>query len=68
MEINEVNSGIRISQPTLNLLMYADDIVCITHDYDSAEVQVDTLSRWCDTWGMFVNTKKTQVVRVRPYQ
>ena len=68
LEMNELNKGLQIHQHTLNLLMYADDIVCLAPDHKNTQMQLDLLSNWCDEWGMFVNVKKTQVVHVRHHQ
>ena len=68
IEINDLNVGIDIGGHKLNLLMYADDIVLISPDTRSAQQQLDILTRWCSTWGMHINAKKSQVVHVRPHQ
>ena len=67
-QLNALNIGIDIGGGKLNLLVYADDIVCIAPDEKSAQKQMDILSSWCSTWGMYVNIKKTQVVHVRHHQ
>lgn len=67
-DINRANVGIDIGGHKLNLLMYADDIVLISPDSTSAQLQLDVLTEWCSSWGMFINTKKSQIVHVRPHQ
>ena len=67
-EINELNAGIETGDKKLNLLMYADDIICLAPGHREAQKQMDVLSKWCNTWGMCVNVKKTQVVHVRHHQ
>ena len=52
----------------LNLLMYADDIVLVAPTTEAAQRQLDVMTDWCETWGMAINSKKSQVLHIRPHQ
>ena len=67
-EMNELNRGIDVGQHKLNLLMYGDDIFCLAPGHTDAHAQMDVLRKWCLTWGMFINVRKTQVIHVRHHQ
>ena len=64
-EIKEVGVGAYISGEQLALLMYADDIVLISTNEAGAQAQLDVMSKWCDTWAMKINAKKSQVIHAR---
>ena len=46
----------------LPLLMYAGDIVILSDTHTDAQEQLDFMTKWCSTWGMMPNIKKTQVL------
>ncbi len=48
--------------------MYADDVVLISPSADCAQQQLDIMAKWCETWGMSINLKKSQIVHVRNHQ
>ena len=52
----------------VSLLMYADDIVLLSANVESAQKQLDVMTSWCERWGMAINPKKSQVLHVRNYQ
>ncbi len=68
VQINELNVGIPIEDKKLNILLYADDIVLISPDHASAQLQLNVLSDWCVKWGMYINVGKSQVLHVRHHQ
>ena len=67
-ELNELNVGVNVGRHKLNLLMYVDDIVILSPDTNSAQLQLNVLTNWCSRWGMYINAKKSQVLHVRPHQ
>ena len=48
--------------------MYADDVVLLSGSAEDAQTQLDLMTRWCATWGMKPNIKKSQVVHHRNHQ
>ena len=55
--INALNVGIQVKEHCMNLLMYADDIVLTSPNVKSAQKQLDLITSWWKTWGMFINSK-----------
>lgn len=51
-----------INNRKLSCLMYADDIVLFSETRDGLQECLDRFSRYCDTWGLEVNTDKSKVV------
>ena len=49
----------------LCVLCYADDIVCIGEQEEDVQTMLNIIHKWCQTWSMSVNTKKTQIVHFR---
>ena len=45
-------------------LLYADDLVAISLTTDGMQAQMDALASYCDSWGLTVNTLKTEHMRV----
>ncbi len=68
VQINELNAGIPIDDKKLNILLYADDIVLVSPDHASAQLQLNVLSEWCNKWGMYINVGKSQTLHVRHHQ
>ncbi len=64
-EINNVGAGAYIGGEQISLLMYADDIVLISKDEQGAQAQLDIMTKWCSTWSMKINAKKSQIIHVR---
>ena len=50
-------SGMRISH-----LLWADDLILLSMDKYTAQKQLNTLAKFCSTWGIEINELKTQVV------
>ena len=67
-ELNDCNAGINIGGEQLSLLMYADDIVLLSPDINKTQILLNTMTSWCQKWGMKINSKKSQVVHVRHHQ
>ena len=42
--------------------MYADDVVILSDTHSDAQEQLDLMTKWCSTWGMVPNIKKSQVL------
>ena len=46
----------------LNCLLYADDLVLISHSARGLEKALSVLSKFCDNWLLSVNPKKTKIM------
>ena len=45
-----------------NALMYADDLILISHSQEGLQNQIDILNDYCLNWNLAINTKKTKVL------
>ncbi|GIL46224.1 hypothetical protein Vafri_3256, partial [Volvox africanus] len=61
VEACPVVDGLRIP-----LLLYADDLTLFARSRSRMERLLEVLSRWCETFGMHVNVKKTEMLEVAP--
>ena len=50
------------NRSNLNCLLYADDLVLISHSAKGLEKALPILSEYCDKWLLSVNSKKTKVM------
>ena len=64
-ELNTADLGVPIGDTNLSILMYADDVVLLSGSHDDAQAQLNIMTEWCKTWGMYPNIKKSQVVHHR---
>ena len=46
----------------LNCLLYADDLILISHTAEGLQTALNTLSQFCNDWLLNINPKKTKVV------
>ena len=44
----------------INALLYADDLVLISPSKEGLQKQIDTLTEYCKTWKLKINSKKTK--------
>ena len=68
MEIKDLNVGFPVADMCISLLLYADDIVLFAPDEEKLQSMLNVVDEWCRTWGMEINSKKTQILHVRNYQ
>ena len=64
-EINLCDSGIKVGNRAISLLMYADDIVLISDSATGLQNLLHATDRWCHKWQMSINTDKSQIVHFR---
>ena len=64
IDINQTN----ISQEALfiNILLYADDIVCMAESEHDLQELLNIVENWCRKWRLEVNLMKTNIMHVRP--
>ena len=55
-------TGIRTQDVIISILMYVDDVDIISDSHENAQKQLDIMTKWCNTWRMIPNIKKSQVV------
>ena len=63
--LNKIDSKFTLDDITIILLMFADDMVIFCTSAENLQNSLDRLYSYCDTWGLSVNTDKTQVVGFR---
>ena len=44
----------------LNCLLYADDLILISHTSEGLQKSLDTLSKFCNDWLLNINLKKNE--------
>ena len=44
------------------LIMYADDLILITHSKNGLQAGIDRLNQYCELWKLKANTDKTQIM------
>ena len=49
----------------INLLMYADDMCCMSYSREGLQLALNDLSDYCDKWGLEVNTLKSKCMVFR---
>ena len=67
-EIKDLNVGVPVADIDISLLLYADDIVLLAPNDEKLQSVLNVVHKWCRTWGMEINSKKTQILHVRNYQ
>ena len=49
----------------LNILLYADDIVCLAENEADLQDIIGIIENWCTKWRLEVNMSKTNILHVR---
>ena len=71
LELKDLGIGIEVnpdgegSSILLNVLLYADDIVCLAINEEELQIMLFTVQEWCRKWRLEVNLLKTNVLHVR---
>ena len=60
------NIGIEIENLIMTSLLFADDMVILSKTREGLQAGLDSLKRYCDTWGLTVNRSKTKCVAFKP--
>ena len=50
----------------LNILLYADDLVCMAETEVELQELLNIIENWCSKWRLEVNLTKTNIMHVRP--
>ena len=71
-EIKESNIGVNLNvnggpniDYTFNILLYADDIVCLAETENDLQSILIIVENWCKKWRLEVNLTKTNILHVR---
>ncbi len=64
-DFNHLGKDIQIDDVNLSLLMCADDLAILSDSPENAQELLDVMTKWCNTWGMISNIRKSQVVHHR---
>lgn len=63
--VDFIKGGVKVREVEINMLMYADDIVFVSDDPGRLQSMINRLKTYCDTWGLTVNTGKTQIIKLK---
>jgi exonuclease III len=58
----------KLGSKPVGCLMYADDLVLLSESQEGLQTHLDNLTRYCDTWGLNINTNKTKIIVFSPRQ
>ena len=50
---------------TINSLQYADDLIIFANSQEVMQKHLDSLSEYCDKWGLSINTQKTKFMAIQ---
>ena len=59
------NVGVQMGRKLVQMLLYADDMVLLTHNPMELQQMLDVLHQFCSAKGMEVNVRKTEIVVFR---
>ena len=63
---NEINDpDLNTDELLINLLMYADDMCCLSYSRQGLQLALNKLSDYCSKWGLTVNSSKTKCIVFR---
>ena len=71
IDLNEILDGESVpnipeSLLFINILLYADDIVCLAENETDMQELLIIVENWCRKWRLEVNLSKTNIMHVRP--
>ena len=58
LQIKELDKGIAIGNVKIDLLLYADDIVCMAENERNLQEMIMVIQEWCEKWRLELNTVK----------
>jgi hypothetical protein len=64
-EINMLDKGVEFGQDKLSILLYADDVVLLSHSADGLQSMLDSLDQWSKKWKVYVNRTKSKIIHFR---
>lgn len=68
VSIKAMNKGVNVGGKNISILLYADDIVLLAPTENKLQEMLNHVNSWCNTWGMKINSTKTQILHVRNHQ
>ena len=60
-EVAEHEDGVPLMNATLNMMMFADDIVLLSTSAQGLRKHLETLEDYCSKWNLQINAAKTKV-------
>ena len=67
IEIKNSNIGIILNENlTVNILLYADDIVLLAENEEDLQAMLFIVECWCKRWRLEINLSKTNIMHIRP--
>ena len=56
------NKGVTLNHTNLNCLMYADDLVILSHSAKEMKRKLHILEEYCNKWRLIINTNKSKLL------
>lgn len=60
--VDDLPGGINIASSTINVLLYADDLVLLSESPENLQLMINRLASYCNKWGLTINTAKSKVM------
>ena len=64
-EVKQLEKGVQCGYVSVDILLYADDIILLSENEDDLQKMLTCVNEWCKKWKMCINQKKTQVMHFR---
>ena len=59
---NVTNDPLMIGDTSINCLLYADDIILLSHSEEGLQKSLNTLDHFCSSWKLEVNEQKSKIM------
>lgn len=59
IEIKHLDLGIHLDSVTVDILLYADDVVLLAETGEDLQAMINVLQNWCCTWRLSIKYAKT---------
>ena len=65
VELKSLNSGVKVGNTGICILLYADDIVLLSDSEEKLQALLNHLNTWCNKWQLVINSDKSKIVHFR---
>ena len=66
LQIKLLGKGVQVGNDMVSIFLYADDVVLLADNPTDLQLMIDSLLDWCNSNGITINSKKSNVVHFRP--
>lgn len=60
--VDFIKGGVRIAGVTINVLLYADDIILLANSSEEMQVMINSLEEYCSMWDLIINLQKSKIM------